>query len=231
MQPIASWRLRPGIRLHRSIRCIIKGIDRKLQPAPCQRTESSSIDDEHAGCIHSDRLLRAPQPVACTGIHLKPSGIRPARTRIPRKMPVPHWREGTVAVAHEERAAGKVTRAILAVLTKLTRTPIWAISAMGATPCMVTEMLQARNRTKGTRIRLHTIADPCDMARTAALVRSIMLRGNPLREEHQHCVGRNDMRRGRRIHCGGAQDCSMTLAEHRLSISASASRLMRYARP
>jgi len=48
MQPIASWRLRPGIRLHRSIRCIIKGINRKLQPAPFRvlARKTRTIKDE-----------------------------------------------------------------------------------------------------------------------------------------------------------------------------------------
>jgi hypothetical protein len=138
METFAGQRHWLGARFHhlvcRTIRFIarrttarinrIDRIDRKLQSAPRQRTESIAIDDQHAGCTHSDRLLGAPQPVACTGIHLKPSGIRPTRARTACKMSVPHRREGTITVAHKERATGKVTLSIFTLPTKLTRASI-----------------------------------------------------------------------------------------------------------
>lgn len=108
---------------------------------------------------------------------------------------------------------------------------------------MMGGMLQARNRTESISIRMHAISDPCDVAWNAALVRSIMPRGNPLREEHQHCVGRNGMWSGHRIRRSGAQDCrasierrmtrlrSMMLAEHRPAVLPSISRLVRRTRP
>lgn len=251
METFTVQRHRLGGRCHHLVCRTIRGIarrtaariDRELQSAPRQGTEAIAIDDQHAGCTHSDRLLGAPQPVACTDIHLKPSGIRPARARAPCKMSVPHRREGTITVAHEERATGKVALSIFTLPTKLTRASIWIISPMSATPSMADGMLQARNRAKSASIRMHAISDPRDVAWTAALVRSIMLRGNPLRQEHQHCVGRNGMRSGRRIRRDGAQDCRMSLerrmprlrsmlpAEHHLAVLPSISRLVRRARP
>ena len=99
--------------MHRPMHLALRAccIDSQLQPAPRECTEACAVHDHDLRRTHADCLLRTPQPVARTRVHLQAlhraaSGLTTdASARISGKMPMPNGGKGELAVANENRMA------------------------------------------------------------------------------------------------------------------------------